>query len=433
MFERKAVLYPQILTGVLGGLLLWGCSAKQETEADPEPVVTVDVAPVLSSTIQLKVNGDALLYAIQQAAIVPKISAPVTKFYVEKGSHVRSGQLLAELENKDLLGAVAENKAAYDQAEATYETTARATVPQEVQKAELDVKAAKDTLDAQQKLYESRQALYREGAIAQKDVNDAQVSLTQAQNQYEIAKTHLEGLKGFATTQSMKIAAAQRDAAKARYDASANQLSYSRITSPIDGVVTDRPLFAGEMPPSGGPLITVMDLSQVIARAHISQAEAAQLKVGNAAHLFGAEGTAPIPGKVTLISPALDPGNTTVEVWIQAANAGEKMKPGTSLRVEAIAQTVPNALVIPEAAVLTSQAGNTSVVVVDSENKPHKKSVTLGIHDNGNVQVADGLESGERVVTLGAFELSKLDADVLAKTTVQIQPPKEEEEEEDEQ
>ena len=192
MFERKVVLYPPILTGVIAGLVLWGCSAKQATEAEPEPVVTVDVAPVLSSAIQLKVNGDALLYPLQQAAIVPKLSAPVTKFYVEKGSHVRAGQLLAELENKDLLGAVAENKAAYEQAEASYETTARATVPEEVQKAELDLKAAKGTMDAQQKLYESRQALYREGAIAQKDVNDAQVTLTQAQNQYEIARTHLE-------------------------------------------------------------------------------------------------------------------------------------------------------------------------------------------------------------------------------------------------
>jgi multidrug efflux pump subunit AcrA (membrane-fusion protein) len=431
MFERKATLYSAIVIGVFACLMLFGCAAKQEAPAESAPVVTVDVAPVLTSTIQLKVGGDALLYPIQQAAIVPKISAPVTKFYVEKGSHVRSGQLLAELENKDLVGAVAENKAAYDQAEAAYETTARATVPEEVQKAELDVKAAKDTLDAQQKVYDNRQALYREGAIAQRDVNDAAVSLTQAQNQYQIAKTHLEGLKGFATAQSMKIAAAQRDAAKARYDTTVNQLSYARITSPIDGVVTDRPLFAGEMPPSGGPLITVMDLSQVIARAHISQADAAQLKVGNVASLFGAEGTAPLPGKVTLISPALDPSNTTVEVWIQAANPGERLKPGSSLHVEAVAQTAPNALVIPVAAVLTSQAGNTSVMVIDSENKPHKKGVTLGIHDGGNVQIAQGLQSGERVVTLGAFELSKLDQDVLDKTTVQIQPPKEEEEEDE--
>ena len=131
-----------------------------------------------------------------------------------------------------------------------------------------------------------------------------------------------------------------------------------------------------------------------------------------------------------MISPALDPSSTTVEVWVQASNPGNRLKPGTSLRVEMIAQTVRNALIIPAAAVLTSPSGNTSVIVVDSENKPQKKSVSLGIRDAGNVQVTEGLESGERVVTVGAFELSKLEEDVLAKTKVQIQAPKEEEEEE---
>src|SRR4029077_4916940 len=114
----------------------------------------------------------------------------------------------------------------------------------------------------------------------------------------------------------------------------------------------------------------------------------------------------------------------------QAANPGDHFKPGTSVRVELIARTVPNALVIPQAALLTSGSGATSVVVIDAENKPHKKSVTTGIRDAGSVQITDGLESGQRVVTTGAFELAKLESDVLAKTKVQIQPPKEEEEEE---
>jgi membrane fusion protein (multidrug efflux system) len=134
---------------------------------------------------------------------------------------------------------------------------------------------------------------------------------------------------------------------------------------------------------------------------------------------------------VTLVSPALDPSGTTVEVRAQAPNTGGKLKPGISMRVEMIAKTEPNALVIPQAAVLTSASGNTSVVVVDSENKPKKKSVMLGIRDGVNVQVTEGLQSGERVVTVGAYELAKLDPDVLQKTKVQIQPPKEEEDEDD--
>jgi len=415
---------------VLIGILVSGCSLKKHEPEEAEHVVTVDVAPVLSSQISLKVTADALLYPLQQAAIVPKISAPVKKFYVERGSRVRAGQLLAEVENRDLAGAAAENQAAFEQAEANYQTTARGTVPEDLQKAELEVRSAKDAMDAQQKLFDSRQALYREGAISQKEVNDAQVALSQARSQYEIAVKRFEILQGVSREQSIKAAAAQRDAAKARAEAAQAQLSYSRIISPIDGVVTDRPFYAGEMPSSGNPIITVMDLSQVIARAHVSQEDARHLKMGDVANLLPLDGGAQVSGKVTLISPALDPSSTTVEVWVQASNPGNRLKPGTSLRVEMIAQTVRNALIIPAAAVLTSPSGNTSVIVVDSENKPQKKSVSLGIRDAGNVQVTEGLESGERVVTVGAFELSKLEEDVLAKTKVQIQAPKEEEEEE---
>ena len=415
---------------VLIGILLSGCSLKKHEPEEAEHVVTVDVAPVLSSQISLKVTADALLYPLQQAAIVPKISAPVKKFYVERGSRVRAGQLLAEVENRDLAGAAAENQATFEQAEANYQTTARGTVPEDLQKAELEVRSAKDAMDAQQKLFDSRQALYREGAISQKEVNDAQVALSQARSQYEIAVKRFEILQGVSREQSIKAAAAQRDAAKARAESAQAQLSYSRIISPIDGVVTDRPFYAGEMPSSGNPIITVMDLSQVIARAHVSQEDARHLKMGDVANLLPLDGGAQVSGKVTLISPALDPSSTTVEVWVQASNPGNRLKPGTSLRVEMIAQTVRNALIIPAAAVLTSPSGNTSVIVVDSENKPQKKSVSLGIRDAGNVQVTEGLESGERVVTVGAFELSKLEEDVLAKTKVQIQAPKEEEEEE---
>src|SRR5436853_5361402 len=110
---------------VLLALLLFACSSKKDEKADQakeeEHVVTVDVAPVLSSPIALKVTADALLYPLQQAAIIPKIPGPVKKFYVERGARVRQGQLLAELENRDLAGAVAESQATFEQAEANYQ------------------------------------------------------------------------------------------------------------------------------------------------------------------------------------------------------------------------------------------------------------------------------------------------------------------------
>src|SRR5678816_4763528 len=88
-----------------------------------------------------------------------------------------------------------------------------------------------------------------------------------------------------------------------------DRLSYSEIRSPIDGVVADRPLYPGEMAAAGAPLLTVMDISQVIARAHIPQPEAALLKAGDQATITVPGEDNPIEGKITVVSPALDPNS----------------------------------------------------------------------------------------------------------------------------
>src|SRR5437016_362341 len=375
---------------------LFGSACHRAKEEEQAPVVTVDVAPVLLSQIQRTVRADGLLYPRQQAAIVSKISAPVKSIPVQRGQRVRAGQVLVELENQDLAGAATESRAAYDLAEATYQTTSKATVPQELQKAELDARASKDALDAQQSIFENRQRLYREGAIAQKDVNEAQTNASQARSTYETAQKKLDDLRGFARDQELKAASAQREQAKGHHDAAQAQLGYSRVMSPIDGVVTDLPFYAGEMPPGGQPIVTVMDLSKIIARVHVSQADAAELKVGNEANLVG-PGGAPIAAKVTQISPALDATNTTVEVWVQADNPEGKLRPGTSMKVEMIAKTVPNALVIPQKAVLTSPSGGTYAIVIDNDLKPHLRKIQVGIRDGGMAQINDGLTSGQRV------------------------------------
>jgi len=165
-----------------------------------------------------------------------------------------------------------------------------------------------------------------------------------------------------------------------------------------------------------------MDLSQVIARSHIAQQDAASLRVGDAATISAPGVSDEIPARVTVLSPALDPTSTTVEVWVQAANRGGRLKAGTSVRVTIVAETVPDAIVIPAAALLTAPDGATSVIVANGD-KPEQKAVKTGIRDGDKVQITDGLSGGEKVVTVGAFELSREDPDVLKKTTIQIQAP----------
>jgi RND family efflux transporter MFP subunit len=262
-------------------------------------------------------------------------------------------------------------------------------------------------------------------------VNDALVALNQAKTQFETARTQLRNLQSFARDAQLRAAAAQRDVAQARQAAAETQLGYSRLVSPIDGVVSDLPFYPGESAPPGTAVVTVMDLSEVIAKAHVSQVDAGTLAVGNDANLIGPDGIT-VPGKVTQISPALDAGSSTVEVWVLARNPDSALRAGATVRVELVARTVTDALVIPESAVLTASTGSTYTIVVADDNKPHLRKVTIGVRDSGRAQVTDGLAGGQRVATAGAYEIFTLDEDVRDRTTVKVAPPKEEEEEPDE-
>jgi HlyD family secretion protein len=382
--------------------LLAACSDKSK---ETEPAVPVQIVQVEQTALQQKVSAEAVLFPIAQSAIVPKISAPVQKFLVNRGSHVRKGELLAVLENRDLAAAAQENKGAYTQAEATYAITTAADLPQQMQKAELDTQAAKQALDAQQKIYDSRQQLFREGALPRKELDQSSVDLTNARNQYEIAQRHLDSLKGMGEAQLSKSAKGQLESAQGKFQGAEAQLQYSEIRSPINGVITDRPLYPGEMAAAGTPLLTIMDISQVVARAHIPQTEAVLLKQGDNATLSAPGLDEPIPGKVVLVSPALDPNSTTVEIWVQCKNPREVLRPGTSAEITMIARTVSDALAVPAASLLTAQDGTTSVMVAGNDGKAHQQIVKAGFHDGDKVQILAGLQAGQKIVGNGAYGL----------------------------
>jgi len=402
----KGHLARTLVVLVAAGILFTGCGTKEAAEATPTVTVQVDAAE--KGAIQRKVVTDAVLYPRDQAAIVPKVVSSIKKWNVEKGSHVKAGELLGELENQDLTGAAMKSQGGYAQAEVTYQM--------QLQKSAQDLKFAKQTLDSAQKFYDGRSALYKEGAVSAKDLDDASVALSQAKNTYDLTQKQYD----------LKVAQEALNAAKGDTENANAQLSYTKITSPIDGVVTDRPYYPGETPATGTPIITVMDLSQIVARAHVAQLEAASLKVGDPATITVPGQATQVKGTVTLVSPAVDPISTTVEVWVQAPNPKESLRPGSSVRVAMVAQTVPQAVVIPQAALLTSPDGVNTVIVLDSDNTPSKKKVKVGIRDSEakTVQVTDGLQGGERVVTVGAFELANEDDPVLAKTKIQVQAPK---------
>jgi multidrug efflux pump subunit AcrA (membrane-fusion protein) len=396
---------PRLLVPAAIICLLLISVACSKDKGDKEPTVSVQVVPVEKTTIQHVIKTQAILFPRQQAAIVSKISAPVQKFLVKRGSPVHKGQLLAVLENRDLSAAAQDTQGAFSQAQATYATTTAAGVPEEMQKAEADAQQAQKALDAQEKVYQSRQQLYEQGALPRKELDQSGVDVTQARNQYAIAKRHLDTLQAVGKQQELKAAAGQLESAKGKYLGAEAQLGYSEIRSPIDGVVTDRPLYPGEMAAAGTPIVTVMDIAAVIAKAHIPQADAALLKVGDKGTITVPGLDEPVEGKITVVSPALDPNSTTVEVWLEAKNPKQQLKPGTSVELSLTARTVKDALVIPAAAVITAADGSSAVMVAGNDGKAHQKAVKLGIRHDDDVQILEGVTDSDKVVWTGAYGL----------------------------
>ena len=382
-------------------VLLSACAKKEEAQAvAPAPV---QVTSVSQATIRHIVSGDGVLYPQDQANVIPNITAPVQKFYVRRGDHVRQGQLLAELENRGLVAAAVEGQGAVAQAESNLRATEGATVPEGIVKAQTDLEAARQARDAAKKVLDSREQLFKDGALAGRQVDESRVAYTQALGQYQAAAEHLKTLQSVANQEQIKGAAAQVQTAKAHVDSLQTQVGYSRIVSPIGGVVADRPLNEGDIAAPGTPLLTVMDISRVVARVNVPQADAPSVKVGQPVIVTQTDSTEQVDGKVTVVSPSTDANTTTVQVWVQVENKGERLKPGTTVHASIVTEEYKAATVVPVAAILPGEEGGTAVLTVDSASIAHRKAVKLGVREGNQIQILNGVMPGEEVVVVGGL------------------------------
>ena len=387
-------------------LLFIGC--KKAGDTAEKPVITVQAVHPEIGSITEDINADATLAPIAQAAILPKVTAPVRKFYVQRGSHVTAGQLVATLENEDLAAAAMDNQGAYTAAQGAYAATTQSTVPEEQTRARLDLEQAKATFDLDNSILQSRKQLLAQGAVPGRDVDTARTTAQQAQAAYDLARLKYEALSKVGTNASLESAKGQLASAKGKYLGAEAQLSYTNIRTPISGIVTDRPLFPGETAAAGTPVVTVMDTSTLIAKLHIAQAQAQQLSVGSSASVSVPGVDEPLEAKVSLISPALDPGSTTVEVWVRVANSMGKLKAGTTAHVTLKGRTAQNALLIPTEAVQRSAEGAGKIVmVVAPDGTTAKRNVTVGIQTAESTQILSGLKPEDTVITTGGYGLDE--------------------------
>jgi membrane fusion protein (multidrug efflux system) len=152
-------------------------------------------------------------------------------------------------------------------------------------------------------------------------------------------------------------------------------------------------------------MMTIVDISSVKAVVNIPQAQAMTVKVGQPASIKIGDSPDEIQAKVGVVSPSTDPASTTVQVWVQAANPGERLKPGATVRVTIVTEVLPDVTLVPASAVLTNDEGKVIVDTIGADNTIHQKEVEIGVREPDQVQIVRGVSPGDRIVVVGGVGL----------------------------
>lgn len=382
---------------------LAGC--KKAAEDTPDASVSVKAEQPRMGDIAEQIAADATLAPLAQAAITPRISAPIRAEYVQRGAHVKQGQLLVVLDARDLQGNAQDSRGSVEAAQANYTNTVQATVPEDLKKAQGDAEQARVARDVAKRTADERRRLFQQGAISGRDADTAYAAYVQAEATLADADKHLQSVERTTGRTAAAAAQGQLISARGKLQNAEAQVSYATLRSPINGVVTERPLFPGETAQSGSPVITVMDTSSLLAKLHLAQAAVQQMKLGDAAQVLVPGVPEPVVATVSFISPALDPGSTTVEVWLKLANADGRLRVGTPVHTVIQGRTIHNTLIVPTAALVPGKESGTAVMLVGADGAAHLRQVQVGLRTPKTVQILSGLSTSDTVITQGGYGL----------------------------
>ena len=402
-FNRRC--WRSIFLLLLGFAVLVADGCKKKAEEAPEVSVTVQAAHPTLGPISEEIAADAILAPISAAAISPRISAPIRAEYVQRGAHVRRGQLLVSLDDRDLKGSALDSSGAVTSAQANYTAATQTTIPEEVKKAELDMTQLKAALAVASRTARERQELYKQGALSGREADAAYAGEVQAQTAYDAARQHAALLEQTTRVTDRQSAQGQLTSAQGKLENAQAQVSFAHLRSPIDGVVTDRPFFPGETAAAGTPVIIVMDTSSLLAKLHLAQASAQKLRLGHSAKVTLPGVEDPVDATVSFISPALDSGSTTMEVWLKLPNSNGRFKVGTPVHAVMQGTTVSNGVQLPAGAIVPADDGSTNVVLVQPDGTTKKQPVKVGIRTADAVQILNGVSVRDNVVTEGGYGL----------------------------
>jgi HlyD family secretion protein len=392
--RRKRIIIGSVIVIVI--VLIVGVAvafSHGSTKIDPSKLAKVEKGDLAKSVV-----ATGKVEPITKVEVKSKASGIVKKLYVEYGDRVKKGQLLAQLDKEEIAAGVEQSRAALQAAQAS------------LKGAEADYERAK--VDAEgpdvpllKKSYDRALEMQKGGVVSQSTLDDADKDYKLAVNKQNVARAQVIVLQA-------KIAQAQAQVGQdeANLKQLEEQLSYTDIVSPIDGIILSRDVEIGDavssilvLGSSATLVMTIGDTSQVYVKGKVDESDIGRVYLGQPARIkVESFKDKTFNGVVTKISPmGVEKDNvTTFEVRVSINNPGGELRAEMTANAEIILKEEKNVLQIPEGAIIYDKDRNASVEVPDAKGKDGKKkvAVNIGISNGAKTQVTNGLKEGDQVI-----------------------------------
>ena len=356
---------------------------------------------VLKGDVARSVVATGKIQPITKVEVKSKASGIVEKLFVDINNVVKKGQPLAQLDQEEILAQVSAQKAQLASAEANVTTLEAAIEQDKVTAAAPDLPMYKATLDRYQQMQ-------KEGIVSHQALDDSNRDYLAALTKRDSAKAQVG-----VDAAKLKQAKAQVMQSQASLKQLEEQLGYTTIVAPMDGVILSRDVEIGDAVSSilvlGSTATLVMtegDTTEVYVQGKVDEADIAHVYMGQQARIkVESFRDRLFYGKVTKIAPmGVEKDNvTTFEVRVSINNPGGELKANMTANAEIVLEEHPHALLVPEAAVTYDAKKNASVDIVAPGTKTGRKrtAIKVGVGNGTRIEVLDGLKPGDKLVLPG--------------------------------
>ena len=391
--KKRWIIISIVAVAVVALVVVAVAATRGGTKIDPTKLAIVEKGDLAKSVV-----ATGKVTPITKVEIKSKASGIVKKLYVDAGDTVKKDQVLAELDRVEIEATVNSARAQLLSAEANL-TGAEA----DMKRAEVDAQGV--DIPTLQRAYERAQEMAKSGVVSTSALDDSQRMYILAVNKRDVARAQL-------VVNKAKVAQAKAEVQKsnATLKQLEEQLSYTTIIAPIDGIVLSRNVEMGDavssilvMGSAATLVMTIGDTSEVYVKGKVDESDIGKVYLGQPARIrVETFKDKTFTGKVTKISPmgAEKDNVTTFEVRVSINNPGGELKAEMTANAEIILDEHKNVLMIPEGSILYDKDKKASTEVPDPKGKEGKRKValTIGISNGAKTEVLSGVKEGDQVV-----------------------------------